>query len=77
MAPPPNAGPLAGDGRLNPYRSELVGEIELTDAEKADLLAFLQTLTDECFLSYPQFSVAGSGGRRSDATSGCDGARTK
>lgn len=39
-------GDLAGDGKLSPYKSEFVRGIELTDSERADLLAFLHTLTD-------------------------------
>ncbi|MEJ0035815.1 MAG: MbnH family di-heme enzyme [Gammaproteobacteria bacterium] len=65
------AGPLAGDGRLSPYRSELVGEMSLTEVEKADLLAFLQTLTDECFLSNPRYSAQGGAVLGSSMARGC------
>jgi cytochrome c peroxidase len=48
-------GPFAGDGRDNPQKSPLVREIDLTDAEKADLVAFLESLTDEGFVTDPRF----------------------
>ena len=50
------SGPYAGDGRLNPYKSDLVSRIDLSDQDKADLVAFLKTLTDEGFLNEPKFS---------------------
>ena len=43
-------GPFAGDGRLSPYKSEFVLGFELSPAERADLLAFLEALTDESVL---------------------------
>ena len=49
-------GPNAGDGRLNPYKSEFVRGFELTDEERADLLAFLHSLTDENVLTNPRWS---------------------
>lgn len=48
------SGPLAGDGRLNPHRSDLVGLIELSVQDKADLLAFLQALSDLGLDSHPR-----------------------
>lgn len=50
-------GPLAGDGRGNPNKSPLVRGFELTDEEKADLIAFLESLTDEGFLTDPRFAA--------------------
>lgn len=47
-------GPNAGDGRSNPHRSELLPRFEPTAAERADLLAFLATLTDRAFASDPR-----------------------
>lgn len=35
----------------NPLRSELIAGFEITDAETADVVAFLESLTDERFLS--------------------------
>lgn len=49
-------GPNAGDGRKNPYKSELVGNIQLTPRERKDLVAFLKTLTDDEFLRNPDYA---------------------
>lgn len=43
-------GPNAGDGRLSPFKSPFVRGFELTPQERADVLAFLQALTDESVL---------------------------
>jgi cytochrome c peroxidase len=40
-----------GDGATNPYKSALIHELGLTDQDKADLKAFLESLTDEAFLA--------------------------
>jgi cytochrome c peroxidase len=48
------SGPLAGDGRANPFKSELVTLIRLSEQDKADLVAFLQTLTDHDFIRDPK-----------------------
>ena len=50
------SGPDAGDGRLNPYKSTLIDNIDLSAQEQADLVAFLTTLTDRGFLTDPAFS---------------------
>lgn len=50
------SGPHAGDGRNNPFKSDLVAAISLTAQDKADLVAFLKTLTDEDLLTDPRFS---------------------
>lgn len=49
-------GPYAGDGSRNPYRSEFVRGFTLTAQERADLLAFLESLTDESVFSNPAWS---------------------
>jgi cytochrome c peroxidase len=49
-------GKFAGDGRRSPYKSEFVRGFELSDAEREDLLAFLQALTDESLLQNPRFA---------------------
>ena len=49
-------GPHAGDGRLSPFKSEFVVGFELTLEEQADLVAFLESLTDESVLTNPRFS---------------------
>ncbi len=46
-------GPNAGDGRNNPFRSADLPDFELTAAERADLLAFMRTLTDDAFVTDP------------------------
>jgi cytochrome c peroxidase len=45
-------------GTPNPLRSPLVRAVDppMTDAERAQLVAFLEALTDEAFLSDPRFS---------------------
>lgn len=48
------SGPHAGDGRRNPFKSSLVGQITLDAQDKADIVAFLKTLTDEEFLTSPR-----------------------
>lgn len=50
------SGPHAGDGRLNPNKSDLIARIDLTAQDKADLVAFLKTLTDHDFLTNPKFA---------------------
>jgi cytochrome c peroxidase len=49
-----SSGPLAGDGRANPFKSGLVALIRLSEQDKDDLVAFLQTLTDHGFLNDPK-----------------------
>jgi cytochrome c peroxidase len=49
-------GALAGDGRTNPYKDDLIVRIDLTEAEQQDIVAFLKTLTDETVLVDPRFA---------------------
>jgi cytochrome c peroxidase len=49
-------GPNTGDGRTNPHKSGLIRGFTLTDQERADLIEFLESLTDESFLSDSRFS---------------------
>jgi len=49
-------GEHAGDGRLSPFKSEFVTGFELNDEERADVLAFLESLTDETILTDPRFA---------------------
>jgi cytochrome c peroxidase len=45
------AGRAATGGRPpNPLRSELIAGFEINEAEMADVVAFLESLTDETFL---------------------------
>ena len=50
------SGPNAGVGRDNPLKSSFVPGFEMTAEEKADLLAFLLSLTDRDFLKDPLYS---------------------
>ncbi len=49
-------GPHAGVGADNPLKSKFVSGFVLSAAERADLLAFLESLTDSTFLTDPRFS---------------------
>ena len=49
-------GPNAGDGSANPFKSDFVQGFLLTLSEKSDLIAFLESLSDEEFLVNPAFS---------------------
>jgi cytochrome c peroxidase len=49
-------GPFKGDGRKNPNKDPRIDKIQLSAQDKADLIAFLRTLTDEEFLANPRFS---------------------
>ena len=51
------SGPWAGDGRRNPYKSDLIRGFEIADGEEADLIHFLESLTDPGFLTNPSFSA--------------------
>jgi cytochrome c peroxidase len=44
-------GEHAGDGRENPNKDALVFPLELDEGEQADLVAFLEALTDEALRS--------------------------
>ncbi len=49
-------GPWVGDGRDNPYKSLFVSGFSMTDQERDDVIAFLEALTDDAFLTNPAFS---------------------
>lgn len=49
-------GPFAGDGARSPYKSTFVTGFDLSDDERAGLLAFLRALTDERFNTDPRWS---------------------
>lgn len=51
-----SSGPHAGVGSLNPYKSDFLVGFTLTEAEVDDLVAFLESLTDEPFLTDPRFA---------------------
>jgi cytochrome c peroxidase len=58
-------GPFAGVGSTNPYKSELINPFLLSADEKADVIAFLEALTDTALLEDPRFSdpFAGQAGQ--------------
>ena len=49
-------GPHAGDGRASPLKSDRLRVRHFSAQDKADLLAFLRSLTDTGFLHDPRFS---------------------
>ncbi|ERN41285.1 cytochrome c peroxidase [Rubidibacter lacunae KORDI 51-2] len=48
-------GKYVGDGRSNPLKSNFMTGFELTEQEKQDLLALLESFTDREFLTNPAF----------------------
>jgi cytochrome c peroxidase len=50
-----SSGAFAGVGHDNPNKESNVSGFKLTDDEKKDLIAFLESLTDKEFLANPQF----------------------
>jgi cytochrome c peroxidase len=50
------AGPNQGDGSDSPLKSSLIRGFRLSERERADVLEFLESLTDEAFLEDPRFS---------------------
>jgi cytochrome c peroxidase len=49
-------GPNAGNGHDNPLKDKRVGGFPMTARNKADLIAFLESLTDETLLKNPELS---------------------
>jgi cytochrome c peroxidase len=49
-------GPLAGSGRRSPLKDVFVSGFSMTPQQRADLLAFLNSLTDEDFVTNPSFA---------------------
>ena len=52
-------GPLAGVGRDNPHKSDLVHGFEMDADQRTDLIEFLKSLTDRSFLANPHFADPG------------------
>jgi len=50
------SGPDAGEGFRNPHKSQFVSGFQLTPGQRRELLAFLQSLTDQAFLTNPAFA---------------------
>jgi cytochrome c peroxidase len=49
-------GPLAGDGRRNPFKSNFISGFSITQQEREDLKNFLESLSDPTFVTDPRFS---------------------
>ena len=49
-------GEFAGIGSQNPYKSGFIKGFEITESEIKDLVEFLQSLTDEEFVTNPEYS---------------------
>ncbi|EDX85372.1 Di-haem cytochrome c peroxidase family [Synechococcus sp. PCC 7335] len=49
-------GPFAGVGSENPLKSSFIKGFSITASEKQDLIAFLESLTDETFVTNPAFA---------------------
>ncbi len=52
----PEGEAFAGDGAQSPVKSGFVAGFEMSDDERADMLAFMESLTDEAVLSDPSLS---------------------
>lgn len=50
------SGPYAGNGSRNPHKDLVIHGFRLNARERADLIAFLRSLTDESFLTNPAFA---------------------
>jgi len=50
------SGPLQGDGLKNPYKDWFVTVFSMSSEERADVVAFLESLTDDGFLKNPRFA---------------------
>ncbi|MGE0398235.1 MAG: MbnH family di-heme enzyme [Kofleriaceae bacterium] len=50
-------GPFQGDGRLNPNKSGLVRGFQISDDEIDAVIAFLESLSDDTFVTDPAFAA--------------------
>lgn len=50
------SGPNAGDGRLSPFKDGFINGFSMTEQDQADLIAFLNSLTDTTFTTSERFS---------------------
>lgn len=50
------SGPNPGDGRMNPFKDGFITSFPISEQEIDDVVAFLESLTDESFVSNPRFS---------------------
>jgi cytochrome c peroxidase len=51
-----HSGPYAGVGRNNPLKDPLIGGFHLSSQDRDDLIAFLESLTDDAVLHDPRFA---------------------
>ncbi|MEX8517411.1 MAG: MbnH family di-heme enzyme [Leptothrix sp. (in: b-proteobacteria)] len=51
-----SSGANQGDGRKNPFKDPRIDQIRLGAQDKADIVAFLKTLTDASLLSNPRYA---------------------
>jgi len=51
-----NRGEWVGTGSTNPYKSNFIKGFEITESEINDLISFLNSLTDQEFLTNPDYS---------------------
>ena len=51
-----SSGPHSGDGRMNPHKDGFIVSFPISDPEIADLVAFLESLTDQTFINNPRFA---------------------
>lgn len=49
-------GRYKGDGRANPFKDPRINKIDLGAQDKADIIAFLKSLTDEEFVTNPRYA---------------------
>lgn len=49
------SGPNKGDGSKNPLKNKFIKGFDLSETERADLLEFLESLTDEQFVNNPDY----------------------
>ncbi|MDO6441782.1 MULTISPECIES: methanobactin export MATE transporter MbnM [unclassified Marinobacter] len=48
--------PNAGDGRMNPLKDGFIASFPITEDEIQDVVAFLESLTDQAFVTNPRFA---------------------
>ena len=61
-------GPYAGDGSTNPHKDGMIVGFNASESEINDLIAFLESLTDQTFLKNPAYSDPWPQTRRAMAT---------
>ena len=50
------SGPFAGDGRLHPFKDTFISGFAFSDQDKADMIEFLNSLTDNEFVTSERLS---------------------